>query len=654
MHASKGRDHTCLVAGIDHGGRGESYRVVELRPMPPDVPGRMNGTQGQEHMAPLLAIGTQRSRQQISCKIRKEALMQSSSSSVMNLTSDVRFAAIYVRVSTEDQGKGFSIPTQIDACQQLATREAYIVPESHVLRDEGISGTTLDRPGLHRLRELVQARAIAAVIVIDPDRLSRNLGHELLLAEELEQAGVQLVIVSHPLERGPEGWLFFQMRGALAEYERAKLLERTQRGRIGRAKAGHPWGQVPFGYRAIREPHGGRWEIDPEEAAMVRRMFAMCLQGLSTRAIARQLTLERVPTKLDREPKGGRRRTLGPGCWSPPMVHHMLTYEGYIGRTYWGKRQSISQTQRRARPKHEWIALTIPAIIDEETFQATQAQLQRNRALAKRNRKHDYLFGGGRFRCGRCGRGMTGFPLRGVRYCRCNGRNQVMDPEQRCRGSLQADVIEARIWAAVERVLQQPDMIAAEVTQQQAGADERRAMLEQDIEVIEASLAKCDREAQRWADAYAAEVISLPELKEYRSEIATRRQQLQVRRAGLHAEMEAIGQTSGYLESLISYCTQVRQRLQTFDESEKRLALEALDIRISWTPNEPLTIQGSIPLSNIVPVPSGGDAPPCGPRGRGVPSGRSAIMRCSPYATSVCGLRGRLRRSPLRLACASC
>src|SRR5436309_2775432 len=83
-----------------------------------------------------------------------------------------------------------------------------------------------------------------------------------LLAEELEQAGVKLLIVSHPLERGPEGWLFFQMRGALAEYERAKLLERTQRGRIGRAKAGHPWGQVPFGYRAIREPHGGRWEVD--------------------------------------------------------------------------------------------------------------------------------------------------------------------------------------------------------------------------------------------------------------------------------------------------------------------------------------------------------------------------------------------------------
>ena len=87
--------------------------------------------------------------------------MKPSFSPVMNLTSDMKFAAIYARVSTEDQGKGFSIPTQLDACQQLATREGYLIPEGHVVRDEGISGTTLDRPGLHHLRELIQARAIA-------------------------------------------------------------------------------------------------------------------------------------------------------------------------------------------------------------------------------------------------------------------------------------------------------------------------------------------------------------------------------------------------------------------------------------------------------------------------------------------------------------
>jgi hypothetical protein len=231
-----------------------------------------------------------------------------------------------------------------------------------------------------------------------------------------------------------------------------------------------------------------------------------------------------------------------------------------------------------------------------------------------------------------------------VRYYRCNGRNQVMDPEQRCRGSLQADRIESRIWAAVERVLQHPEMIAAEVARHEDTAGERRAALLQAIEVIEAGLATCDREARRWAEAYAAEVISLSELQGYRREIGERRQQLQSRHAGLHAEMEAIGQTSGQLEALMNYCTLVRQRLQTFDEREKQLTLEALDIRVTWTPNQPLAIEGSIPLSDIVPVPSGdAHCQAASPRvdgwSRRCTVVRSKLSRVSQYWRACCASR---------------
>src|SRR5262245_18220245 len=98
-------------------------------------------------------------------------------------TSNALAAAIYARVSSEDQGKGFSLPSQVKACQTLASQAGYAVPDSYVFCDE-MSGTTLDRPGLRQLRELVTRRAIAAVVIYDPDRLSRNLGHQLLLAEE--------------------------------------------------------------------------------------------------------------------------------------------------------------------------------------------------------------------------------------------------------------------------------------------------------------------------------------------------------------------------------------------------------------------------------------------------------------------------------------
>jgi site-specific DNA recombinase len=525
----------------------------------------------------------------------------------------LRYAAIYARVSTEDQGKGFSIPTQIEAGQKLAEREGYTVPEAHVLIDEGLSGTTMDRPGLRILRDLVNARAIMAAIVFDPDRLSRNLGHQLLLAEEFERASVKLLIVSHPLEPGPEGWMFFQMRGALAEYERAKLLERSKRGARGRAQAGHPGGgNVQLGYRYVSEPHGGRWEIDPEEAPLVQRIFALCLAGETTRGIARILTTERVPTASDRHPERGRRKSLPYGVWEHSTVRTILTYHGYTGVTSWGKRANIpGSTARRIRPVEEWITLAVPQIIDADLFAAAQDALRERKRLAPRNQKHNYLLGFGRLRCARCGRAMSGFARGpGRRYYRCGSRRNIPDPTLRCPGSVRAEGVEAEVWAAVVHILEQPELIAAEVSRRRAQADEQKVEIRQQMGLIEASLTKCDREAQRWADAYAGEVINLAELKGYRAEIAARRQSLEGERDACQRQLEAIGAAVQQVDTLTAYCARVRQQLQTFDQAEKRLAIEALDIRVSWIPGQPLTIQGSIPIGQIADIPPSRPLPP--------------------------------------------
>ena len=100
-------------------------------------------------------------------------------------THTPKVAAIYARVSTEDQGKGYAIPSQIEACQRLAQQAGYHVPDSHIFVDEGISGTTLDRPALRRLRDLVISQAIAALIILDPDRLSRKMGKLLEAVRKL-------------------------------------------------------------------------------------------------------------------------------------------------------------------------------------------------------------------------------------------------------------------------------------------------------------------------------------------------------------------------------------------------------------------------------------------------------------------------------------
>jgi site-specific DNA recombinase len=487
-------------------------------------------------------------------------------------TDTPKFAAIYARVSTEDQGKGYSIPTQIDGCQTLAQQAGYIIPESHVLRDD-MSGTTLDRPGLRQLRELITRRTIAAVIVYDPDRLSRTLGHQLLLSEEFEQAGVRLLIVSHPLEKGPEGWLFFQMRGAIAEYERAKILERLMRGHLGRAKAGHPeGGTVPLGYRYIKGHKQGQYEIDAEEAGLVRRIFRMCLDGRNTTAIAKQLSAERIPTHQER--RGLRRKRLAPGIWSKGSVHHLLRNEVYIGRMYYNKFQRVPglkdptrRTRAIQRDPSEWQLIPVPTLIDEATFVAVQAQLQRNAALGQR-----------RYRCLR-------------------PRWQIAETDTPfCRGGANAAVLEAQVWTAVEDVLNDPKRIAAEIVRQQEDVEARHLGLEHETQLLTTAVARCDRDLKRWEEAYLGEAITLEDFKAKKAEVDARRDSLLAERSRVEEQARQIEHNRVEVASLVEYCRLVRANLATFDIHDKRKAIEALSIVVTWAPGLPPQIQDSIPM----------------------------------------------------------
>jgi hypothetical protein len=116
------------------------------------------------------------------------------------------------------------------------------------------------------------------------------------------------------------------------------------------------------------------------------------------------------------------------------------------------------------------------------------------------------------------------------------------------------------------------------------------------LSLVEDALAKCAREEQRWAQAYAAQVISIDEIKGYRAEIGARRESLIEQRQVLETRQQTIGQVVEHVEALIGYCERVRQRLQTFDAAEKRLAFEALNVRVTWTPGQPLAIKGTTPF----------------------------------------------------------
>ena len=115
-------------------------------------------------------------------------------------------AAVYARVSTDLQAeKGYSLQTQIEACTQKAKEMGAVAIKTYV--DDGYSGSYLERPALDKLRDALDAKLYDMVVIYDQDRLSRTLSHQLLLTEEIEKSGAQLVFVSSEYKRTPEGIL---------------------------------------------------------------------------------------------------------------------------------------------------------------------------------------------------------------------------------------------------------------------------------------------------------------------------------------------------------------------------------------------------------------------------------------------------------------
>src|SRR6186997_627438 len=187
--------------------------------------------------------------------------------------------AIYARVSSEQQAETHTIASQVAALRERVAADGLAVSEAMQFLDEGYSGATLVRPALERLRDVIAAGSFDRLYVHSPDRLARKYPYQVLLVEELQRHGVELVFLNHDVGRTPEENLLLQVQGMMAEYERAKILERSRRGKRHAAHTGQVsvLSTAPYGYRYLpptdRE-EAGRFEILPEEARVVRQLFA--------------------------------------------------------------------------------------------------------------------------------------------------------------------------------------------------------------------------------------------------------------------------------------------------------------------------------------------------------------------------------------------
>src|SRR5579864_3597858 len=167
----------------------------------------------------------------------------------------MKMAAIYARVSSEQQREENTIASQTASLIEFAKSHDLEVPAEWVFEDEGYSGATLERPGLERVRDLAAEGQIQVVLAYAPDRLSRKYAYQFLVIEEFARHGVETMFVKSPQGERPEDQLLVQFQGMIAEYERAQILERSRRGKRHRAHSGEVsvMSGAPYGYRYVRK-----------------------------------------------------------------------------------------------------------------------------------------------------------------------------------------------------------------------------------------------------------------------------------------------------------------------------------------------------------------------------------------------------------------
>src|ERR671913_369560 len=146
-------------------------------------------------------------------------------------------AILYARVSTDEQARsGYSLAQQIEALREYAAREGYEVLEE--VSDPGQSGESLERPGMDRVRDLVAGGGIFVVLAQDRDRFAREPAYLYLLKKEFEEHGTKIRALNDRGDESPEGELTDGILEQLAKFERAKIAERTRRGKVRKAKEG--------------------------------------------------------------------------------------------------------------------------------------------------------------------------------------------------------------------------------------------------------------------------------------------------------------------------------------------------------------------------------------------------------------------------------
>ena len=488
-------------------------------------------------------------------------MTQTRARKVNETESGPKRVALYARVSTEEQAqKGTSIESQLELLRAYAKAQGWIVCKEYV--DRGLSGTTLERTGLTAMLAEARAGTCDVIAASKLDRFMRDTRLLLNVLNELKGAGVGFVAVSDGINTTDgRGDLVVTVLGAIGQFERERILERTHEGRRKTAQNGKLLsGYVPYGYRyvASSETRPARWEVDEAQAVVVRRIFQWVVtEQASCREIAKRLMRERVLT------------ATGLGRWHPTVVNYMLKQTAYLGQLQF------------FRDEQEPVTIPVPTIVDEATWDAAQRQLQTNAHYAVRNNcRHQYLLRGLlRCECGRRLVGQTGHTKRGKReysYYLCSRKDAWESATgEVCKAKgLPAPLIEPVIHDAIFGLFRKSGLLRLEYERQVAEQANPKIQADESKR-LETELRRLAEKVDRLLELYSDGALAKETLNKKVAEVNGKRDLIQTELAAFHHREQDAEREAGNLASFEAFVAEIAKGLDnlTFEEEQELLRL---------------------------------------------------------------------------------
>ncbi len=533
---------------------------------------------------------------------------------------------LYGRVSTEEQAReGYSLDDQIAELNQEAARNGWEVVAR--VKDEGGSGTTLNRQGIARIRELVETeKDVRAVVAHKRDRISRVGPLRYLFEEELGLHGCKLTSLDDPGDESPMGMFVAELRDAFSKLELATILERTNRGKWAKTRKGKilRTAKPPYGFRYTDS--GDALIIHEPEMAIVERIHRWAAEGLGPTAIRKRLHDEGVPSPT------------GKPIWCRPVIKRMvLENDLYFPRTvgelagrvadevlanldgdvsyglWYYNRQAVKETTvtvlgadgktlfkkhapRKLRPREEWLAVPIPAFLPRWLVERARAVMGAQRARERKYEARPWELRG-IVRCGRCGSSITVKTTkpnkRTYHYYICEARMKLGKMSQCTQESIRAQEVEEEVWAYISGLLRQPERL---VSRMEALADRERTAagggVSRRLKELERELDAIDAMRKRYHEMAARGHLGLDELGAYLNDLKERRARAEEEVRALHGSRARLERLAANKESVLEgMASMASTALERATPEDRRNLYKMLGLRVT-TSEEGYELEG--------------------------------------------------------------